>query len=120
MFSKSINSHMLNESAVLDHAELPLIDWYLFFSTPQTIAGSSNTIIRCRCNHLTTFGGAFLVAPNPIDFDRVFLEITRLELDGNIAVLSTIIALLLLYLIVLVIARREDKKDQIMVSIKEK
>ena len=64
---------------------------------------------------MTAFGGGFLVAPNPIDFGKVFVEINRLDRNGSIAVLSTIVALLLLYVVVMIIARRADNRDKLKV-----
>ena len=76
-------------------------------------AGSQSTsgTLRCLCNHLTSFGGSLLIAPNPIDLDVVLLELLRLDESGNVAVLSTILAFFLIYLVTAVIARREDRRD---------
>ena len=49
--------------------------------------------------------------PNKLDFNVVFNELTRIHETGNVAVLCTIIATLLLYFLVCVFARRADKKD---------
>ena len=49
--------------------------------------------------------------PNTLDFDVGYTEMNRLDQTGNIAVLSAIIALLLLYLLVVIFARRADKRD---------
>ena len=68
--------------------------------------------IKCLCNHLTAFGGNFIQAPNPIDFDKVFVEFTRLGESGNIAVLVTIAVLFLLYFVLIAFARRADKRDE--------
>jgi len=73
---------------------------------------SNKTSLYCLCNHLTSFGGGVLVKPNSLDFDVVFNELTRLHETGNIAVLSTIIAALLLYVLVIIVARRADKRDR--------
>ena len=54
--------------------------------------------------------------PNTLDFDVVFNELTRLHETGNIGVLSTIITVLLLYLLVVVFARRADKRDKAKVN----
>mgnify|MGYP006964516693 FL=1 len=50
--------------------------------------------------------------PNKLDFNVVFNELTRIHETGNVAVLCTIIAALLLYFLVCVFARRADKKDR--------
>lgn len=73
---------------------------------------SNVTHLVCRCNHLTLFGGSFLQSPNPIDLDKVFTEFVNLRESGNIAVLVTIVAIFLLYFVVLVFARRNDKRDE--------
>ena len=62
------------------------------------------------------FGGSLIQAPNPIDFDKVFVEFTRLSETGNVAVLATIICVFILYFITIVLARRADKRDQNRVS----
>ncbi|KAK2571916.1 Polycystin-2 [Acropora cervicornis] len=75
-------------------------------------SNSTTTSLQCLCNHLTSFGGGILVMPNKLDFDMVFNELTRIHETGNVAVLCTIIAALLLYFLVCVFARRADKKDR--------
>lgn len=52
------------------------------------------------------------MAPNPIDFDVVLLEFTRLGETGNVAVLCTIILALLVYLLIVIFVRRADKRDE--------
>ena len=66
---------------------------------------------------MTSFGGNFIQKPNPIDFDKVFTEFSRLSESGNISVLVTIACVFLTYFIVLVFARRADRKDERNVSI---
>lgn len=57
------------------------------------------------------------MAPNPIDFDKVFAAFGNLAETGNFVVLSTVCVILGLYVIGLVLARREDKRDELRVSI---
>ena len=71
--------------------------------------------MECLCDHLTSFGSGFLAAPTPIDFDKVFMELSRLGETGNVAVLATIISIFLLYIIAVVLARRGDKRDELKV-----
>ena len=52
------------------------------------------------------------MAPNPIDFDKVFLEFGRLGETGNYVVLSTVFVLWALYFLGLLIARRADILDK--------
>ena len=54
--------------------------------------------------------------PNTLDFDVVFTELGRLDQTGNIAVLYAIIIVLLLYLLVVIFARKADKRDQAKVA----
>ena len=79
--------------------------------------GSNTTHLKCLCNHLTSFGGNFIQAPNPIDFDKVFTEFARLSESGNISVLVTIAFAFLIYFVALIFARRADKRDQSKVCI---
>lgn len=66
--------------------------------------------MSCRCKHLTSFGGGVVVKPNPIDFDTVFVAFA--DIHNNMAVLATMLTLFLLYLLVIVWARRADLRDR--------
>lgn len=79
---------------------------------PKTVAGK----LHCLCTHLSAFGGDFFVAPNPIDFDKVFAEFGRLGETGNFVVLATVCGLFGLYFIGLVFARKADKRDETKVN----
>lgn len=57
------------------------------------------------------------MAPNPIDFDKVFAAFGNLAETGNFVVLSTVFVILGLYVLGLVLARREDKRDELRVSV---
>lgn len=59
-----------------------------------------------------------MVAPNPIDMDKVFKELSRLDETGNFGVLLTIIFVFLLYVIAIVFAKRADRRDQAKVRIR--
>ena len=83
----------------------------------QVLSATLNGFINCACNHLTSFGGSLIVKPNPIDFDRVVVEFMLLHDTGNIAVIVTVSTIFLFYLIVIVVARKADKRDQKNVSI---
>ena len=52
------------------------------------------------------------MTPNKVDYDVVFTELQQIHETGNVAVLCTIIATMLLYLLVCIFARKADKKDQ--------
>ncbi|XP_048576826.1 uncharacterized protein LOC5521481 isoform X2 [Nematostella vectensis] len=64
--------------------------------------------VHCECNHLTDFGSDFFVAPNPIDFDKVFSA----DLSENFLVITTVCGLFGLYLIAVIFARRADLRDK--------
>ena len=73
--------------------------------------------LHCLCTHLSAFGGNIFVAPNSIDFDKVWTEFERLGETGNFLVLSTACIIFAVYFIGLVAARRADKKDLRKVSL---
>ena len=56
------------------------------------------------------------VAPNPIDFDLVFTEFTRLSETGNVAVIVAVSCVFGIYLLLLLLARKYDKLDHLKVS----
>ena len=56
-----------------------------------------------------------LVAPNPIDFDKVFQGFANI--GENLSVLVTIISVFLVYALFVVWARKKDKRDAIKVSV---
>jgi len=78
-----------------------------FFSSLQVGENTNPERIHCQCNHLTSFASDFLVAPNPIDFDKVFSA----DLSKNFVVLLVVCLLFGFYLLLVVIARRYDNKD---------
>ena len=84
--------------------------------TLQVGPQSTNRRLLCLCNHLTSFGGGLLAAPNPIDMDTVFKELSRLDETGNFGVLLTIIFVFLFYIIAIVLAKKADRKDQAKVT----
>ena len=52
-----------------------------------------------------------MVAPNPIDFDKVLVEFKRLDESGNVTVLITVIMMFIVYFVVVLVVRRADKHD---------
>lgn len=87
------------------------------FST-QLKAGpnSANGSLQCLCTHLSAFGGDLLVAPNPIDFDKVWDAFSNLLETKNFVVIGTVCAIFGLYTIAVVFARRADRSDSQKVS----
>ena len=73
---------------------------------------TDDQLLHCRCNHLTGFGGGFVVAPNPIDFDKVLTEFTRLEETENYVVLAIVCSIFGVYALVMIWARKADLKDE--------
>ena len=72
---------------------------------------TNHDYIHCSCNHLSAFGGQLLVAPTPIDFDKVFTELAGVPDSGYIAVIIAISCVFGPYLVLLVWARKNDKRD---------
>lgn len=62
---------------------------------------------HCLCNHLTSFASDFFVPPNKIDWDKVSLE----ELLNNPLVFSVVCGIFGLYFLLVLWARRADRKD---------
>lgn len=66
-------------------------------------------VTQCLCNHLTFFGSSFFVTPNTVDPSRTA------ELFGTFAqnpvVVCFVGALFVVYLLVVVWARRKDIQD---------
>ena len=56
------------------------------------------------------------MAPNPIDFDKVFTEFDRLPETGNVAVIIAVSCVFGFYLLLLVWARKADKQDALKVG----
>ena len=75
--------------------------------SPQVGENTNPERIHCQCNHLTSFASDFVVAPNPIDFSKVFSA----DLSKNFVVLLVVCLLFGFYLLLVAIARRYDKKD---------
>ena len=57
------------------------------------------------------------VAPNPIDFDKVFVELKRIPETGNVTVIMTVSCVFGLYLILILWVRKADKKDALKVGV---
>ncbi|KAK3752814.1 hypothetical protein QZH41_016346, partial [Actinostola sp. cb2023] len=72
---------------------------------------TNSTHIQCLTTHLTSFGTGMFVAPNPIDFSRVFAGFKEAFKTGNVVVLFTVLGLYLIYALLAVWARRTDNKD---------
>ncbi|XP_047139597.1 polycystin-1-like protein 2 isoform X2 [Hydra vulgaris] len=62
------------------------------------------TVTKCKCNHLTAFGG-FYVAPNVVPTPTLAL------LKAGYTLLAVVVSVIFLWVISLVLARRIDKND---------
>lgn len=82
----------------------------------QVAETSGEDSLHCSCNHLSAFGGQFFVAPNPIDFDKVVMEFSRLHETGNVGVIAVIGCVFGVYLLLLTWARKYDKLDHLKVN----
>ncbi|KYO37869.1 polycystic kidney disease protein 1-like 2 isoform A [Alligator mississippiensis] len=70
---------------------------------------------QCLCNHLTFFGSSFFVTPNAIDVSKT-VELFGTFVD-NPVVVTTVGCIFLVYVLVLIWARRKDIQDNAKVKI---
>ncbi len=63
---------------------------------------------QCFSTHLTTFAGGFLVLPAPINWNYVF---ANADFAKNKTVYLTVICVSVIYLVLVIYARFQDKKD---------
>ena len=77
---------------------------------------TDHTATFCGSNHLTSFGGSFVVPMNSIDLgDSAFLK-----LHENPVVFATMVAIMALYLIMVIWARKMDMFDAVKVGVVSK
>lgn len=67
----------------------------------------------CKPKKELTFANSFYVAPNKIDFSSVFLKFSPLN---QAAVMATLLLIFLIYIIIVIWARRQDRKDLLKVG----
>ncbi|XP_051024689.1 polycystic kidney disease protein 1-like 2 isoform X2 [Acomys russatus] len=70
---------------------------------------------HCLCNHLTFFGSTFLVMPNAVDVHRTAELFATFE--DNPVVVTTVGCLCVVYVLVVIWARRKDIQDQAKVKV---
>ncbi|XP_004690218.1 PREDICTED: polycystic kidney disease protein 1-like 2 [Condylura cristata] len=73
------------------------------------------TQTHCLCNHLTFFGSTFLVMPNAVDVRQTAQLFTTFE--ENPVVVTTVGCLCVVYVLLVIWARRKDAQDQAKVKI---
>ena len=79
------------------------------------MSGNSTTSdIKFKSNFMGSFSAGIFVPPNTIDYNNVFSNFDSLIQD-NWAVLVVIVVLICGYVPMVLIARRRDKLDRIMV-----
>ncbi|XP_008063168.1 polycystic kidney disease protein 1-like 2 [Carlito syrichta] len=71
--------------------------------------------MHCLCNHLTFFGSTFLVMPNAIDVRQTAELFATFE--DNPVVVTTVGCLCVVYVLVVIWARRKDVQDQAKVKV---
>ncbi|XP_060063521.1 uncharacterized protein LOC132543982 [Ylistrum balloti] len=64
--------------------------------------------VNCLCSHLTTFTGDWAVAPNTIDWNFVF---SNMDFFKNPTLYITEMVIAAVYIVAVIWARRQDKKD---------
>ena len=67
---------------------------------------------QCLSEHLTSFGGGFVVPMNTINLK----ESAFTKLNENPVVFAVMVSIMCLYLIMLIYVRKKDKTDEIHVS----
>ncbi|GAB1293700.1 Polycystic kidney disease protein 1-like 2 [Apodemus speciosus] len=78
---------------------------------PRTTASRTH----CLCNHLTFFGSTFLVMPSAIDVHQTAELFATFE--DNPVVVTTVGCLCMVYVLVVIWARRKDRQDQAKVKV---
>ncbi|CUT99159.1 receptor for egg jelly 6 [Echinococcus multilocularis] len=89
-----------------DFLEKNLTEWSTKGCVVDRRSTSRTTV--CVCDHLTTFGAEWLVPPNRIDFNYVFKNI---QFEKNATLYATEIIIAIIFLLLLIWARRMDNKD---------
>ena len=72
------------------------------------VAEADRHSISCRSTHATSFASGLFVRPNTIDFEYVF---ANASFTDNLTIYMTLIVLLVMYLLLLIWARWQDRKD---------
>ncbi|XP_032242532.2 polycystin-1 isoform X2 [Nematostella vectensis] len=70
---------------------------------------TSRQVTHCKCSHLTWFGAKLFIPPNAIDLSSAIKNFANF--DESPALLATFCAILGMYLVALIWARRRDLKD---------
>jgi hypothetical protein len=63
---------------------------------------------QCFSTHLTTFAGGLVILPSPINWNYVFANADFVQ---NKTIYLTIICVFIIYIVLMIYARFQDKKD---------
>lgn len=85
------------------------------FSGFQVGPKTNPSSTQCLCNHLTFFGSSFFVVPNAIDVSKT-AQLFGTFVD-NPVVVTTVGCIFLIYVLVVIWARRKDIQDDAKVSL---
>ena len=72
------------------------------------LISSSSSLIRCASTHLSSFGAGFTFQPNDLDFTFIY---ANSGFQNNELIYATLIIMIILYVMMLIWAFRQDKKD---------
>ena len=73
--------------------------------------GTQTTLdsIHCECTHLTWFGSRVFVPPNKLNLDKI--KVLIVDPSNYVPIITVLSITCGLYLLALIWARREDRKD---------
>jgi hypothetical protein len=74
----------------------------------QVGSNTNHYQIQCFSTHLATFAGGFLVLPAPVNWNYVF---ANAGFAKNMTVYLTVICVCVIYLLLIIYARVQDKED---------
>lgn len=67
----------------------------------------------CSCTHLTSFASTWIVPPTPLDFNYIF---ANAGFAKNLTIYITTIVIYVVFIFILLWARRRDRKDLLKVG----
>ncbi|ELU06540.1 hypothetical protein CAPTEDRAFT_185815 [Capitella teleta] len=80
----------------------------------EVLPTSTKAQTSCCCNHLTTFGSGWVVAPNTLDFDFIF---SNMDFYTNPSIYIMLIVISAAYILCALWARHADRKDAMTVGV---
>ena len=88
----------------------------VLFKIPYMQVTNETTVYKtiCKCNHLTWFGGGILVEPNRLEIIKEVMKLKNIQ--DYPGLLATVCVICGCYLIAVIWARRQDKKDMLKVN----